>query len=145
MTRRPMMTAIRTRWTMLAIAAIAGTISYWLASETGARAGLSFLGGLGMVVLAFEFGAFNIRLAGRLSPHLTMMVALLSYATTAIALALVLAASSPRVVVGAAVAVGLFTGLAVWIATELVASRVRDEDAQQPVSMAPQDGKSSSH
>jgi hypothetical protein len=39
-------------------------------------------------------------------------------------LALALVASSPRVVDGLAVAVGLFTGLAIWLGGELAASWV---------------------
>ena len=52
---------------------------------------------------------------------------MLSYLTTAVALALVLAAASPRVVDGPAVAVGLFAGLAIWLGVELAGSRVVQE------------------
>jgi hypothetical protein len=58
---------------------------------------------------------------------MTLLVAMLSYLTTAVALALVLAASSPRVVDGLAVAVGLFVGLVIWLGGELAASRVVQE------------------
>jgi hypothetical protein len=118
-------TALRIRWLLLGLAMVVGGTVFAVASAAGLRAGLSYLGGLVLVVGAFEFGAFNIRFTGRYLPSLTLVVALFSYATTAIALALVLAASSPRVVDGPGIAVGLFVGLAIWIATEIVGSRVR--------------------
>jgi hypothetical protein len=107
--------------------ALAGTIAFSLLSRAGLRAGVSFLGGLFLVVGSFEFGAFNIRFAGKYLPSMTLLIAMLSYATTAIALGLVLAASSPHVVHGMAVAVGLFVGLIIWIGTELAAARARSE------------------
>jgi hypothetical protein len=113
------------RCILLGVAAAAGGVGFAVASAAGARAGLSFVGGLALVVGAFEFGAFNIRFTGRYLPHLTLLVAMLSYATTAVALALVLAASSPRVVDGPAIASGLFAGLVIWIATEIARTRVR--------------------
>jgi hypothetical protein len=113
------------RWVGLAGAAVLGGVLFSVLAGVGVRAGLSFVGGLAMVVGAFEFGAFNIRFTGRYLPNLTLTVALLSYVTTAIALGLILAASSPRVVYGPAIAAGLFSGLTIWIATELALQRVR--------------------
>jgi len=115
------------RWLVLAVAALIGLLGFALISAAGLRAGLSFVGGLALVAASFEFGAFNIRFVGRHAPGLTLMVAMLSYLTTALALALVLIASSPRVVDGLAVAVGLFSGLAIWLGGELAASRVVQE------------------
>ncbi len=115
------------RWLALAAAAVLGLLGFSLGSSAGLRAGLSFLGGLALVVASFEFGAFNIRFVGRHAPGLTLLVAMLSYLTTAIALALVLAAASPRVVDGPAIAVGLFVGVATWLGGELAASRVVQE------------------
>ncbi|HEY0167197.1 MAG TPA: hypothetical protein VGB75_09155 [Jatrophihabitans sp.] len=112
------------RWWALAAAAALGLIGFSLASANGVRAGLSFVGGLALVTACFEFGAFNIRFVGRHLPGMTLLVAMLSYLTTAIALALVLAASSPRVVDGQAIAVGLFAGLAIWLGGELAATWV---------------------
>jgi hypothetical protein len=112
------------RWVLLAIAAVVGVIGFAVGSATAARAAASYLGGLAMVVGAFEFGSYNIRFTGRYLPKLTLVVALLSYATTAIAFGLVLAASSPRVVVGTAVATGLFIGLTIWVGTEIARARV---------------------
>ena len=111
----------------LAAAAVLGLLGFSLVSAAGLRAGLSFVGGLALVAASFEFGAFNIRFAGRHAPELTLLVAMLSYLTTAVALALVLAAASPRVVAGPAVAVGLFAGLVIWLGAELAASRVMQE------------------
>lgn len=115
------------RWLALAVAAALGLLGFSVLSGAGARAGLSFVGGLALAVASFEFGAFNIRFVGRHLPGMTLLVAMLSYLTTAIALGLVLAASSPRVVDGPAIAVGLFTGLAIWLGTELAASRAVQE------------------
>ncbi len=114
----------RVRWLALAGLAVLGLLGFGIASQAGLRAGLSFLGGLAVVAASFEFGAFNIRFTGRHAPGLTLAVAMLSYLTTAIALALALAASSPRVVHGPAVAVGLFAGLVIWLGTEVAASWV---------------------
>jgi hypothetical protein len=99
------MTPTTARWLLLGLAALAGGLLFGFLSAAGYRAGLSYLGGLVLVVGAFEFGAFNIRVTGRYIPSLALPVAMLSYFTTAIALALVLAASSPRVVDGPGIAV----------------------------------------
>jgi hypothetical protein len=115
------------RWLVLAAAAGIGLLGFAIVSSAGLRAGLSFVGGLALVAASFEFGAFNIRFVGRHAPGLTLLVAMLSYLTTALALALVLVASSPRVVDGPAVAVGLFSGLVIWLGGELAASRVVQE------------------
>ena len=119
-----MVTPLGIRWSGFVALAVVGTVAFATLTAVGLRAGLSFGGGLALVVAAFEFGAFNIRFAGRYMPNLTLVVALLSYATTAIAFALVLAASSPRVVYPWGIATGLFAGLVLWIGTELVRSRV---------------------
>ena len=122
---RPSWTSLR--WRALAGAAVLGLLGFSVVSAAGLRAGLSFVGGLALVAGCFEFGAFNIRFVGRHAPELTLVVALLSYLTTAVALGLALAAASPRVVDGPAVAAGLFTGLVIWLGAELAASRVVQE------------------
>lgn len=121
------MSATRLRWVLLALIAVVGGLLFGLTGTTGARSGISFVGGVAMVVGALEFGTFNIRFTGRYLPRMTLAVALLSYVTTTVALGLVLAASSPRVVDGRAVAVGLFAGLSAWIGTEIARARVRSE------------------
>jgi hypothetical protein len=118
------------RWLTLAAAAALGLLGFGIASAAGLRAGLSFVGGLALVAGSLEFGAFNIRFVGRHVPQLTLPIAMLSYLTTAIALALVLAASSPRVVDGPAIATGLFIGLPIWLGTELMGSRVVQEHSR---------------
>jgi hypothetical protein len=117
----------RSRWLALLASAVLGLPAFSVASAAGLRAGLSFVGGLALVAAAFEFGTFNIRLVSRYAPSLALPVAMLSYLTTVVALALVLAATSPAVVDGLAVAVGLFVGLAIWLGGELVASWVVQE------------------
>jgi hypothetical protein len=120
-------TAIGARWSLLAAAAIVGWVAFAALADQGTRAGWSYVGGLVLVVGAFEFGAYNVRFAARYMPNLTLVVALLSYTLTIIALALVLAVSSPRVVAGLAVAIGIFVGVGVWIGTEIARARVRSE------------------
>jgi len=121
------MTATRLRWVLLAVAAAAGVFVFAIVLDPGVRAVCSYLGGLLMVIGAFEFGAFNIRFTGRYLPRLTLVVAMASYLTTAIAFGLVLAASTPRVVDATAVASGLLVGLPIWIWTEIARVRVRSE------------------
>jgi uncharacterized membrane protein len=118
---------VKLRWVLVGCAALVGTIACSLLSGIGARAGWSYLGGLLLVVGVFEFGSYNVRFAARYLPNLTLVVALLSYAMTVIALGLVLAASSPRVVDGVAVAIGIFVAVGVWVGTEIVHTRVRSE------------------
>lgn len=115
----------RRMWTVLAVLAVAGALLAAAVSTHGLRSALSYLGGLVLVLAAFEFGAFNIRLADRHVPRLTMAIALLSYATTAVAFGLVLAASSPRVVDGTGAAAGLMVGLVIWLGERLYTCRPR--------------------
>jgi hypothetical protein len=115
------------RWLLLAAVAVLGLLGFGIGSPAGLRAGLSFVGGLALVTGSFEFGVFNIRFVSRHAPGLTLPVALLSYLTTAVALGLVLAASSPRVVDGPAIATGLFSGLVIWLGGELAAARAVQE------------------
>jgi len=117
--------ALIARWVSLLLAGLIGTVGYaWLASD-GLRVGLSFLGGVALVVACFEFGGYNIRFTSRYFPQLALAVAVMTYGFTVVALGLVLALSSPRVVDGPAVAVGLFVGLTIWLGTEILHSRVR--------------------
>jgi hypothetical protein len=118
---------VKARWLLIVAAAVIGSIAFGLLSSAGLRVGLSYLGGLVLVVGMFEFGAYNIGFATRFLPNLTLVVALLTYAMTVIALGVILAVSSPRVVDGTAVAVGLFVGLTIWIGTEIARTRVRSD------------------
>lgn len=113
------------RWVWLAAAAVIGACTLALLSPGAGRAVLSYLAGLTAAVAAFEFGAFNIRVVDRYAPNLTLAAAMFSYVLTALAFALILAASSPGVVDPAGVAVGLGAGLCVWLSALLLASRVR--------------------
>jgi hypothetical protein len=54
-----------------------------------------------------------------------MVTALVSYTLTAIALAVLLAVSSPRVVDPPGIATGLLTGVFLWVGTEVLRTRVR--------------------
>lgn len=117
----------RWRWLAMALAMLAGAIGFGLAAEHPLRSVLSFAGGLLLVSALFEFGAFNIRLAGRYLPELSLAIAMISYLTTAVVLALVLIATNPHKVDGVAVAIGLFAGVAIWLGGELAASWVVQE------------------
>jgi hypothetical protein len=88
---------------------------------------------------AFELGVFNIRMADRYMPSLTLAVAVFSYATTAIALALVLAASSPHVVDGPGISTGLFAGVFIWTAGLIARTWVRPERSDTPVNITLRD------
>jgi hypothetical protein len=117
----------RLRWLAMAVAMLTGAIGFGLAAEHPLRSVLSFGGGLLLVSALFEFGAFNIRLAGRYLPELSLAIAMISYLTTAVVLALVLIATNPHKVDGLAIAIGLFAGVAIWLGGELAASWVVQE------------------
>jgi hypothetical protein len=122
-------------WAAIAVAAVAGTTLWWVLSVSGHRAGLSYLGGLLLAVVAFEFGVLNIKVIDRIAPNLTLAAAMFSYALTALAFGLVLAASSPRVVDATAISTGLFAGLAIWLAGLITRSWVRQERADGAVNI----------
>lgn len=107
--------------------AVVGSLGFGLLADAGPRAAASFVGGLLLACGAFGFGAFNIRLVDRFAPQLTMVVAVFSYALTAVALALVLASASPRVVHAEAIAVGLIAGVVWWLGFELATTITRPE------------------
>lgn len=117
----------RRRWLVVLAVGVLGFAAFAIGSQHGLRAGSSFLGGLALSIAAFEFGAANIRAVDRVAPHFTLAAALFSYLLTAVLFALILAASSPRAIDGPGVAVGLATGLIVWLGALVLASRVRLE------------------
>jgi hypothetical protein len=133
------LTRLRSRWTLLVVAAIVGALLSMVFGEHHARLAASYVGGLVLASLALEFGALNIRLAAKYAPNLTMAVALFSYLLTAVFLALVLAGASPRVISGIGVAAGLFVSMTIWLGALLCASWVRDEHAVKPVNIRAQD------
>lgn len=116
---------LRLRWLCLALAAVVGTVAFGVLSATGSRAALSYLGGVVFTTVILEVSTFNVRYTDRFLPKLTLPVAVLSYFLTATALAVALAASSPRVVDGAGVAVGLVAVVVIWVGTEIARLRVR--------------------
>lgn len=115
------------RWIVVLAVALLGCVAFAIASPDGLRAGASYLAGLCVAIAAFEFGAFNIKMVDRVAPQFTLAAAMFSYLLTAVGFALILAASSPRVVDGTGVAVGLGVGLTVWLGALVLASRVRLE------------------
>ena len=129
------------RWAVLVAVAVVGGALFALLPGQGTHAALSYLCGLLGAVAAFEIGAFNIRLVDRYYPHLTLVAAMLSYLVTALALALVLAASNPRVVDAKALAVGLGSGVTLWLSGMVWASRVRLEQPSEPDNISAQHGR----
>ncbi len=134
--------ARRRLWLTLGLAAALGSGSFALGSDHVLRAGASFLGGLVLVVAAFEFGQFNVRMADRYVPGLALAAAMFSYVMTALGLGIVLAVSTPRVVDAAAISSGLGTGLVIWLGYLLATTWVRPEQTSPPVNIALQDGSS---
>lgn len=120
-----MLGLLRLRWLCLVLAAMVGTVAFGVLSATGSRAALSYLGGVVFTTLLLEISTFNVRYTDRFLPKLTLPVAVLSYFLTATALAVALAASSPRVVNGAGVAAGLVAVVVIWVGTEIARLRVR--------------------
>jgi Ca2+/Na+ antiporter len=129
----------RKGWLAVAVGAIVGTLLYNFLGVRPERAILSYLGGLLLGVGAFEFGAYNIRVVDRVMPRMTLVAAMFSFLITGVAFALLLAASSPRVVDGAAIAIGLVVGLTIWLTSTLISSWVRHESSEEPVNIALQD------
>lgn len=125
--------AVRLRWLLIGAALIVGWLICTATMHAGHRAGWSFVLGLAVTVAAFEFGAYNVRFTARWYPGLTLAAAVGSYGMTVIALGLVYAVSSPRVVDGLAVGIGIFCAVALWIGTEIERTRVRSEHPDQPV------------
>jgi hypothetical protein len=121
--------ALGHRWALILFALIAGSILFAMFSGHGARAAGSYAFGLALTVGAFEFGAYNVRFTARFYPGLTLAAAVGSYLMTVVALGLVYALSSPKVIDGLAMGIGIFCGVAVWIGTELERARVRSEHA----------------
>jgi hypothetical protein len=117
--------AVPVRWSLFVAFAIIGAVACALLADDPGRAVASYLAGMAVAALLFEISAFNIRYATRYLPRLTMAAALFSYAISAIALAVLLAASSPRVVNGGAIAAGLVCAVVIWVGTELMMVRVR--------------------
>lgn len=125
--------AVLIRWCLVLLALILGWSLCTAMMHAGHRAGWSFVLGLLVTVGAFEFGAYNVRFTARWYPGLTLAAAVGSYAMTVIALGLVYALSSPRVVDGLAVGIGIFAAVVLWIGTEIERTRVRSEHPQPPV------------
>lgn len=115
------------RWIVVLGVAALGFVVLALGSAQGLRAGASYLAGLSVAIAAFEFGAFNIKTVDRVAPQFTLAAAMFSFLLTALVFALILAASSPRVVDGTGIAIGLGVGLTVWLGALVLASRVRLE------------------
>ncbi len=114
--------AVRLRWLLVVLTLLVGWVICTAAMQAGHRAGWSFVLGLAVTI-----GAYNVRFTARWYPGLTLAAAVGSYAMTVIALGLVYALSSPRVVDGLAVGIGIFCAVGLWIGTEIERTRVRSE------------------
>ena len=111
----------------------AGSAGFAIGGHPPLKAATSFAAGMVMAYGAFAFGTFNIRMADRVMPSLTLLAAVLSYGLTVILLALILAATDSRSVHTAAIATGLMSGVALWIAMALTSAVVSTEAASADV------------
>lgn len=125
--------ALLLRWTLIPVALVVGGLLSGYLSASGARAGWSFVLGLAITVAAFEFGSYNVRFTARWFPGLTLAAAIGSYALTVIAIGLVYALSSPSVIDGMTVGIGIFCAVGLWIGTEIERARVRSVGPSGPV------------
>jgi len=132
------------RWLTLAAAALGGALLCLTLATRGPPAAWSYLGGLGLAVLVLEVSLFNVRYVDRWMPRLTMLAAVGSYVMVAILLALVLAASSPRIVVPEAVSAGLVLGVLIELGYLIGHSWVRAERDLPPVTLSLHDDRSTS-
>lgn len=129
------------RWLVLAGFALAGAVLFALSEHRRVEAAGSFLGGVLAAVVVLEVGLFNVRWVDRWMPHLTMAVAFGSYLLTGAFLAVLLAASSPRVVSANAVAAGLVGAVVIEIGYLIRASWVRAQGPHTPVTLSLHDDR----
>ena len=132
---------MRWRWLVLAAFAVAGAV---LSALVGARAAVaveSFLGGVIVTVVVLEVGLFNVRWVDRWLPQMTMLAAMGSYLMTGALLAVLLAASSPRVVSANAAAAGLVGAVVIEIGALVKASWVRAQPPHTPVTLSLHDDR----
>ncbi len=123
------MTVLRARWVLLLATAVAGAALFDVLAHHGARAATSYVAGVALAVLLFEGSAATIRTTERYLPNLTLGAAMFSYVASAVLLAVLLATSSPRVIDGPGIAIGLVVGVVVWVSTEVARTRVRSDRA----------------
>lgn len=128
------MSALPRMVTLVAAAAIGAALIAGF-SDIALRASMSYVDGIVLSAVVLEIGLFNVRYVDRYLPQLTVVVAVGSYAMTGILLALVLAASSPRVVVAPAVAAGLIVAVIIELGFLIKSSWVRAEHPDAPVTL----------
>jgi hypothetical protein len=107
----------RSQWAALLVLAALGFAGYL--GFSGVRAGLSYAGGVIAAGLAFTVAIAAVRWADRLAPVMSMVVALLTYATIALLFAALFAQYNPDVLDGPAFALGLVVAVIAWIAQQL--------------------------
>jgi ATP synthase protein I len=111
----------RAHWLTLAVLVLVGSGGYL--GFAGPRAALSYAAGLLLAGAACTGGIAAVRWADRITPALTMVVALMTYAMIVVVLAAVLAAADPEIIDVTAFAVGLVVAALVWILAQLRATR----------------------
>lgn len=99
------------------LVATAGTAIAWLVRDRAT--GLSVLGGVAVVVVFFSISAVTLAWTAREAPQLSMLVALLTYATKIIIFAVVLRAISDTGVNTGAFALAIAVGIVAWIGMQL--------------------------
>lgn len=112
---------IRMQWTALVVLGVAGAAGYLAFAHT--RAGVSYACGVLIAGLALTGSIAAVRWADRVTPALSMIVALMTYAMIVAVLAAILASSDPKVVDGPAFALGLVVAAVVWVLGQLRAAR----------------------
>jgi hypothetical protein len=135
---------MRLRWLVLLVAAGLGAGLFGAFGTGGGAAAGSFVLGTVLAVAVLEIGLFNLRYVDRWMPQLTMAVAVGSYLLTGAGLALVLAASSPRVIVPEAISTGLLTAVVIEIGYLVRASWVRAQRPDAPVTLSLHDERPTS-
>lgn len=100
-----------------AAVAAAGTAIAWLVRDRAT--GLSVLGGVAVVVVFFTISAVTLAWTAREAPHLSMLVALLTYTTKIVVFAAVMQAISNTSVHTGAFALAIAVGIVAWIGMQL--------------------------
>jgi hypothetical protein len=93
---------------------VVGAAAYLLLSDRPVQAAGSYAGAIAVVVACLATVTLNVRMASRISPATMLLAAIFSYTFTVAVMSLGWLLSSPRVVVGPAVFVGIVIAVVVW-------------------------------
>jgi peptidoglycan/LPS O-acetylase OafA/YrhL len=127
--RGPAMIAVPVRVTVFAVPLVLGAVAYYLLSNKGGRAALSYAGGVALTAVLLIGGILAVQAGAALSPVLATVMALSSYTTAAFVCVAVFAAADPHVLDVPAFALGLVVGVVVGVALQI-------RDARPPAERA---------